>query len=68
LDSQPELFAQHYAEAGEAEKAARHWLKAGQHALRRSANTEAIAHLTNGIGALTGLSDIESIIDDPSRQ
>jgi predicted ATPase len=57
LDSQPELFAQHYAEAGEAEKAARHWLKAGQHALRRSANTEAIAHLTNGIGALTGLSE-----------
>ena len=51
------LFAQHYAVAGEAEKAARHWLKAGQHALRRSANTEAIAHLTNGIGALTGLSE-----------
>jgi predicted ATPase len=55
LDSQPTLRATLYEPARQ--EAARHWLKAGQHALRRSANTEAIAHLTNGIGALTGLSE-----------
>ena len=51
----PEMLAHHFAEAGEAEKAAHNWLEAGRRALRRSANTEAIAHLTKGIGALTGI-------------
>jgi class 3 adenylate cyclase/tetratricopeptide (TPR) repeat protein len=51
----PEMLAHHFGEAGEAEKAAHHWLEAGRRALRRSGNTEAITHLTKGLGALTGL-------------
>jgi predicted ATPase len=54
-DIAPEMLAHHFGEAGEAEKAASHWLEAGRRALRRSANIEAIAHLTKGLGALTGL-------------
>ena len=56
----PEMLAHHFGEAGEAEKAAHNWLEAGRRALRRSANTEAIAHLTKGIGALTGIPKSEA--------
>jgi predicted ATPase len=45
MDSQPEIFAQHYAEAGLDEPAIEWWGKAGDHALRRSAFKEAAAHL-----------------------
>ncbi|MGH9642101.1 MAG: ATP-binding protein, partial [Terriglobales bacterium] len=46
---QPELLAQHCADARLAEKAARYWLLAGQHALARSAMLEAIARLRRGL-------------------
>ena len=55
IESQPEILALHYAKAGEALKAASYWLRAGQRAARRSANTEAITHLTNGIEGLQSL-------------
>ena len=45
---QPEVIAYHYSEAKLAEKSVPFWLKAGQQALERSANLEAIAHLTKG--------------------
>jgi class 3 adenylate cyclase/predicted ATPase len=51
----PEMLAHHFGEAGEAKKSADHWLEAGRRALRRSANTEAITHLTKGLTALAGL-------------
>jgi predicted ATPase len=41
MDSQPELFAQHCAEAGLDEPAIEWWRKAGDQALRRSAFKEA---------------------------
>ena len=53
--TQPELLAHHYTEAGETEKAVQYWLKAGQHAQQRSANTEAISHLTRGLEVLETL-------------
>jgi class 3 adenylate cyclase/predicted ATPase len=56
-DIAPEMLAHHFGEAGAAEKAAHHWLEAGRRALRRSATTEAITHLTKGLGALTGRPD-----------
>jgi predicted ATPase len=46
--TQPELLAHHYTEAGLAEKSVPYWYKAGQRAIERSANLEAIAHLTRG--------------------
>jgi class 3 adenylate cyclase/tetratricopeptide (TPR) repeat protein len=46
---QPELLAQHCADARLAEKAAGYWLLAGQQALARSAMLEAIARLRRGL-------------------
>jgi TolB-like protein/class 3 adenylate cyclase len=53
-ESQPELLAQHYAEAGLPEKAIDYWLRAGKIAAARFASIEAIAHLRRGIEALGG--------------
>ena len=54
MDSQPELFAQHYAEAGLVEKSVSYWLKAGRSSSERSANLEAIAYLRRGIEDTAG--------------
>jgi len=48
-DGQPELVADHFAEAGQPVEAVRWWLKAGQIALTRSANFEAAAHLRRAL-------------------
>jgi TolB-like protein/class 3 adenylate cyclase/predicted ATPase len=48
-DNQPELLAQHYAEARLDEPAIEWWKKAGDQALRRSAFKEAAAHLRKAI-------------------
>ena len=44
--TQPEVLAHHYTEAGLVEKSVPCWYMAGQQAIERSANLEAIAHLT----------------------
>jgi predicted ATPase len=43
MDSQPELLAQHYAEAGLVEKSVASWGKAGRRSVDRSAMAEAAA-------------------------
>jgi predicted ATPase len=48
-ESQPELLARHYTEAGQIEKAAGLWGKAGQRSLERSALVEAVAQITHGL-------------------
>ena len=48
MDSQPELFAQHYAEAGLVEKSVVFWGKAGQRSVARSAMAEAAAQFQKG--------------------
>jgi predicted ATPase len=48
-ETQPELVAHHYTEAGDPEQALRYWHQAGRHAVRRSANAETIGHLTRGL-------------------
>ena len=55
MDTQPELLAHHYTNAGLAGPAVKHWLRAGQQARARSAYTEAISHLTQGLEGLTAL-------------
>jgi class 3 adenylate cyclase/predicted ATPase len=62
LDSQPELFAQHYAEAGFVEKSVAFWAKAGRRSAARSAMAEAAAQLHKGLGQLALLPD------NPERQ
>jgi class 3 adenylate cyclase/tetratricopeptide (TPR) repeat protein len=48
-EREPEILAYHYAEAGSAQRAAGYWLEAGRRAAARSANREAVAHLSRGI-------------------
>jgi class 3 adenylate cyclase/tetratricopeptide (TPR) repeat protein len=55
VETQPELVAQHYTAAGCPEQAVRYWQRAGQQASERSANVEAISHVTAGIELLTTL-------------
>jgi class 3 adenylate cyclase/predicted ATPase len=55
VEAQPELVAQHYTAAGCTEQAVHYWQRAGQHASDRSADLEAISHLTTGIELLTTL-------------
>jgi class 3 adenylate cyclase/predicted ATPase len=54
-EAAPELLAHHYTEAGLTEKAAAYWQRAGQQAIDRSANLEAISHCTTGIALLRTL-------------
>jgi predicted ATPase len=53
--TQPELVARHYTEAGLTEQAIPYWQQAGQQALQRSANIEAISQLTTGLELLATL-------------
>jgi class 3 adenylate cyclase/predicted ATPase len=53
--TEPEQLAQHWAQAGDAERAVSNWRKAGQQAIQRSANREAIAQLTKGLRMLERL-------------
>ena len=55
--SQPEIVAHHFTEAGLVEPAIDYWLKAGQHAARRSANAEALNHLARGLELLPTIDD-----------
>jgi class 3 adenylate cyclase/tetratricopeptide (TPR) repeat protein/ABC-type transport system involved in cytochrome c biogenesis ATPase subunit len=55
--SQPEIAAHHFTEAGLVESAINYWLKAGQHAARRSANAEALNHFARGLDLLPKIND-----------
>src|SRR5438552_999999 len=57
MDSQPELFAQHYAEAGLVEKSVAYWARAGRRSAARSAMAEAVAQLQKGLDQLSLLPD-----------
>jgi class 3 adenylate cyclase len=52
MDSQPELLAQHYAEAGLVEKSVAYWHRAGRRSAARSAMAEAAAQFRNGLDQL----------------
>jgi tetratricopeptide (TPR) repeat protein len=54
---QPELLAHHYTEASLIGQAIPYWQRAGQRAAQRSANAEAISHLTKGLELLKTLPD-----------
>ena len=60
-ETQPELLAHHYTEAGLIAQAIPYWQRAGQRARERSAFVEAIAHLTQGLELL------ETLPDTPER-
>ena len=54
-ETHPELLAHHYTEAGLSAQAIPYWQQAGQRAIERSANVEAINHLTKGLEVLKTL-------------
>ena len=54
-ESQPELLARHCTEAGQIEKAASLWGRAGQRSLDRSALVEALAQLTHALTQIAAL-------------
>jgi predicted ATPase len=54
-ESQPELLARHYTEAGTIERAAGFWGKAGQRSLERSALHEAAEQLTRALSQIATL-------------
>jgi class 3 adenylate cyclase/predicted ATPase len=54
-ETQPELLAYHYTAAGLNEQAISYWQRAGARALQRSANPEAVQHLTQGLQLLATL-------------
>jgi predicted ATPase len=55
MDSQPELLAQHYADAGLVEKSVAYWGQAGRKAAARSVMAEAVAQFRKGLDQLTSL-------------
>ncbi len=56
-ETQPDLLAHHFTEAGQAGKALPYWLEAGRQNSARCAHAEAISHLERGLGLLTTLAE-----------
>ncbi|MEO5818041.1 MAG: adenylate/guanylate cyclase domain-containing protein [Gemmatimonadaceae bacterium] len=57
----PELVAQHFSRAGLGAQAIGYWLSAGQQALGRAANHEAIAHLKRGLELINDVPEAERL-------
>jgi class 3 adenylate cyclase/predicted ATPase len=55
--SEPELMAHHYTEAGFAERAIGYWQRAAEQAMHRSANIEARSHLLRALALVSQLPD-----------
>jgi DNA-binding SARP family transcriptional activator/predicted ATPase len=54
-DVQPELLARHLSCSGDARRAIDLWIKAGHHAIKRSANAEAVGALNSGLDILVAI-------------
>ena len=67
VETQPELMAHHYAEAGLDEQAIPYWQQAGQKAGQRSAHVEAISHLTKALELLKTRPTPRSALSKNSR-
>lgn len=55
VETQPELVAYHFREAGLSERALPYWQRAGERALARSANYEAVDHFGSAVRAASEL-------------
>ena len=61
VETQPERLAHHYTQAGLSAEAIPYWRQAGQRAIERSANVEAISHLRKGLEL------VETLPETPDR-
>jgi predicted ATPase len=59
VESSPELVAHHYTEAGLPAQAVTYWYRAGERAVQRTANEEAIGHLTAALAQLAQLPETQ---------
>ncbi|MBC8350838.1 MAG: protein kinase [Planctomycetes bacterium] len=57
VETQPELLARHFTEAGMTQPAIQYWLLAGQRSQTRSANDEAISQFRAGLGLVASLDE-----------
>ena len=65
VETQPELLAHHFSEAGLTERAVNYWLRAGQRALGNYAHEEALIHFEKGlVGRNITLSGTEAATDE----
>jgi class 3 adenylate cyclase/predicted ATPase len=64
LETQPELLAHHFAQAGRAREAIVYWKIAGERAVGQSANLEAINHLMQGLELLSSLPEDTARIEE----
>ncbi len=55
IETRPELLAHHFSEADLPQKAIPYWLQAGLRSRERSAEVEAISHLTHGVALIKEL-------------
>jgi class 3 adenylate cyclase/predicted ATPase len=60
VNAEPETLAHHCTAGGLSEQAVAYWLIAGQQALKRSANIEALAHLGKGLELVASLPECQS--------
>jgi predicted ATPase len=67
-ETEPELLAHHFTEAGLTEQAVGYWQRAGQRAAERSANLEAVSHLTKGIELLETTPDTPETTERNKRE
>ncbi|MDX1487815.1 MAG: adenylate/guanylate cyclase domain-containing protein, partial [Acidiferrobacterales bacterium] len=63
VETHPELIAHHYTEAACADQAISNWQKAGQRSIARSANAEAVDHLSRGLALLEGLPEKPELVE-----
>jgi class 3 adenylate cyclase/predicted ATPase len=57
VQTQPEIVAYHYTEAGSYEKALHYWYDAGKKSVARSAHNEAVGHLEQGLKLIPNIDD-----------
>jgi predicted ATPase len=62
IETEPELLAHHYTQAGLVSEAVDYWRRAGQRSMARSATAEAIAQLSKGLELVRELNE------SPARQ
>jgi predicted ATPase len=63
-ENQPEVLARHLTDAGLAERAIPYWRRAGELVAGRSANLEAIGHLSKGLELTGALPSTDQRVDD----
>src|SRR4029453_15104732 len=66
-ETQPELLAVHYTEAGEAEPAVAAWQRAGERAYRRGGLGEAVNHFRRGLAMLATLPESPARVEQEFR-